>query len=354
MKVLFLGANKSTILFSITQFHNEFEKNEIEYTIGLNPRFLQVKTLNFYGGRYFNNVILNFSRLLLKVAWYSLVAIKYDIVFMHQYFYHPYRKPYLELLVRLFSKKFIFYYFDPIWNNAQTTDRALEDKLARILKASDHVIVANHYLADFASDYNENVSVLPMTINLEKYAPPANYRRNNKVVFGFCGAPYNYIYMKVLIPVFEYFKTGAFNVEFRAVSGKPLPDYLKGYGIKHVKWTPENEIEEIQKIDVGLVPLPDCDWTRGKFSIKLIQHMAVGSPVICSNVGVNLEVIKDDYNGYVVSGSNSWIEKIKLLSEDDVLRNRLAKNALCDAKYKYSHKHNADLYVQIFNRVINE
>ena len=352
-KICFMGANEATIKYSITQFLQLFSANGVEYTISLNPKNIHFKYLNFKGGRFLNNMMFNYSRLALFRILDLFRLKQYDIVFMHQYFYHPMRSPILELMVRFLSKKFVFYYFDPIWNNAQTTDQANRKKLARIIKASDHVIVANEYLADYASQFSHNVSVLPMTVDMSEYCP-SNNRNNDKLVVGFCGAPYNYIYLKELIPVFKYFQEKDYKVEFRVVSGGALPDYLEGLGIQYVKWSPDNEITELQKIDVGIVPLADDDWTRGKFSIKLIEHMAVRSPVICSNVGVNPQVIQNGYNGYVVNNCDEWIEKIILLSENEEIFKRVAENAYVEAIKKYSHTENAKKYIEIFRNLMND
>jgi glycosyltransferase involved in cell wall biosynthesis len=111
---------------------------------------------------------------------------------------------------------------------------------------------------------------------------------------------------------------------------------IPGVMVENLEWDLDREIQDFQSLDIGLYPLPDNLWTRGKAGFKAIQYMAVGVPVVASPVGMLKDLIKDGVNGFLAASEEEWIKKISMLIEDPELRSRVGSNGRKDAEKAYS------------------
>ena len=139
-----------------------------------------------------------------------------------------------------------------------------------------------------------------------------------------------------------------FRSRFRLrVIGTPAYD-LPGVDVEALPWRSETEIDDLAQIDIGLMPLPDDNWSKGKCGLKALQYMALGVPSICSPVGVNSTMITDGKNGYLAAGPAEWIEKIKLLMHSPELRQKLGRAGRETVEQEYSATVVAPRVLEVF------
>ena len=126
-------------------------------------------------------------------------------------------------------------------------------------------------------------------------------------------------------------------------------------GLKNLElmsWSLETELQNLQRIDIGLHPLPDEEWVYGKSGGKLVQYMAVGIPTIATAIGPNYDAIKEGFNGFLVNNDQGWKEKLELLITNHVLRIEMGKNVRDTAIHKYSLNSNYNKYLRIFKLLV--
>ncbi len=286
-----------------------------------------------------------------------------DITFVQRDLDENHTSAWLERLFRRYSKCFIFYFDDAIWLSKNYFGRSLERKIQEIIRISDWVFVSHKYLADYARRFNSSVLTFPMSIDTCQYfrKPPKTFisfenngkrlkdianigmrglfakphQNEKKVILGWSGGPWNYPELLELVEILFMIKEET-GIEILIQSGAPPPSEIQRVGVTYVPWQKDTEVEIIQRMDIAICPLRDSPWTRGKFSIKLLQYMACGIPVICSDVGVNSEIIIDGLVGFVVKEREEWRTKILTLVYDKEKREQMGKAARQRAESSYS------------------
>ena len=192
--------------------------------------------------------------------------------------------------------------------------------MRRIDQSSRLVTVGNDYLADYARRAGAKlVEVIPTVIDLERYPMRHEFPENEVLTIGWIGSPSTAKYVEQIAPAL---KTVCANGKARVMligSGKVN---LPGVPFEVIHWSEEDEVSQLQQLDVGIMPLPNNPWERGKCGIKLIQYMACGLPVIASPVGVNTEIVGDGKNGYLASSQSEWISALNQL-RDNVEQRRI-------------------------------
>ena len=196
----------------------------------------------------------------------------------------------------------------------------LGKKIDRIMQYATLVLVGNEYLFERAKKAGaKRVELLPTVIDLEKY--PTNSFNNNEIfTIGWIGSPVTSHYLKLVMPALEeFYKKNTARIVLIGANKEKLTNIP----VEYVSWSEETEIKEIQKFDVGIMPLPDNAWERGKCGFKLIQYMACGLPVVGVPVGVNAKIIKHGINGYQASNTNEWVWALQKLKGDQELRQKM-------------------------------
>jgi glycosyltransferase involved in cell wall biosynthesis len=218
-------------------------------------------------------------------------------------------------------------------------------KTATICRLSSHVVVGNSYLADYARQFNRQVTVVPTSIDTERYRPAMERgRAAGKVVMGWTGSATSQTHLEQFAPVLRDI-VGRLGVELRVISNREpeLP------GIPHVwrQWTPDTEVEELRQFDFGIMPMPDDPWARGKCALKALQYMAMGIPPICSPVGANCEVVRHGENGLLASTPEEWLTCTQRLVDDPAFRARLGTASRRTVETQYSADCCAERFVEV-------
>ena len=186
------------------------------------------------------------------------------------------------------------------------------------------VVAGSQSLAGIIGDAAGSLAVLPTPVNLDTY-PVARLPERNHVRFAWIGLASNLRYLRELIPVLERLRADGLRFEVRVISDL-LPD-LRGLPCTLIPWSEAMEGEALADCDVGLAPLPDDPWTRGKAGYRCIQYAAAGLPTVASPVGAQREVVLDGDTGVWASTPEAWGEALRRMCEDVGLRRRMGAAA---------------------------
>lgn len=202
--------------------------------------------------------------------------------------------------------------------------RFLGRKLDKLMASASLVTAGNRYLADRARAAGAPyVEIVPTVVDLTAYPRRPKPYSENATTIGWIGTPSTWTeYMGPMMPLLTNAAeaTGARITAVgagRAAAAHPLLDNLP--------WTEESEVAQIHAMDIGIMPLTDTPWARGKCGYKLIQYMACGVPVVASPVGVNAEIVEHGMNGFLASTEAEWVDALNTLLRDPALRERMGK-----------------------------
>jgi glycosyltransferase involved in cell wall biosynthesis len=220
-------------------------------------------------------------------------------------------------------------------------------KTDAICRLSSHVMVGNTYLAEYARGFNHHVSVVPSTIDFERYRTAAPLRPAGPPVIGWTGSHSTAQHLETLRAVLGQL---ARRESFRLRVIGPAAFSLRGVEVETLSWDSKTEVEDLSRIDIGVMPLPDSPWTRGKCGMKALQFMALGIPVVCSPVGVNAQFIRDGENGYLAATADEWVDKLTRLLRSPSLRERIGTNGRATARAEFAASLQAARVYEIFSR----
>ena len=223
-------------------------------------------------------------------------------------------------------------------------------KLRAIVGAVDHVIAGNAYLAEVAAA-PDKTTVIPTVVDSERFRPfPTRDRRGKDAVIGWTGLRGNYRQLLSARPAIARAleRTGA---RLRIISNAPPPRELASLRVDYLPWREATEVEDLSEIDVGIMPLPDTPFTRGKCAFKLIQYMALARPGVASPVGANREVVTDGVDGFLPQNDAAWEEALIALIGDPDLRQRMGTAARARVESAYSLRSVLPRYLEVLGKV---
>lgn len=289
----------------------------------------------------------------LRTGGRALHARRYDAVFIHRAMAIV-GPALLERLVRLLGVPIIYDFDDAIYMLHTTAANRrfgwlkFPGKTAAICRLSSHVVVGNEFLADYARQFNANVTVVPTSIDTAAYTAPERNSANRVPVIGWTGSSTSQTYLEWFAPVLrELKKTSEF--ELRVVSNRD-PKFTD---LPYVwrPWTPETEIAEIGQFDIGIMPMPDDKWSKGKCALKALQCMALGMATVASDIGANREVIRHNENGMLAGTDEDWRRTLKQLVDDSSLRARLGTAGKQTVQNSFSTERCATLFAGVVRKV---
>jgi len=217
-----------------------------------------------------------------------------------------------------------------------------------LLKNSNHIITCTPELDRIARSFNNHTTDISSTINTATYVPCNSYSNIHGLTIGWSGShstvPYLHLLDNVLSRLASRYR---FKLLVMGTSHFDIPSVI----VETVPWSTDIEISTLQRMDIGLYPLPNDDWVKGKSGLKALQYMALGLPVVASNVGCNDRVIENGVSGVLVSTEEEWFSSLSLLLEDAGLRRRLGTSARARVEQLYSIDANKNTYLSIFQSV---
>jgi len=282
---------------------------------------------------------------------------KEDVIYLQRTIYNKYFLILIVLYKLIFKRKMIFDFDDAIYLHSPIKTKLLT-------RLSDAVIAGSHALDKWAKKYNKKVFLIPTSVSFFLYNRYSRLRRlrNEKFIIGWMGnAPAHYENLKILVPVFKELVKKNLSFKFILVGalGEPkiyrLFRNIKGLDIEIIdslNWSnPEVIPKTIQSFDIGLMPLIDTEWNRGKCAFKAVEYMACGVPAICSPVGENNYLIQDGINGFLADSTEEWVDKIEILHKDLKLIDKLGRRAQETIKNNYSFETNIPLIRSIIKNL---
>jgi glycosyltransferase involved in cell wall biosynthesis len=277
---------------------------------------------------------------------------KYDMVFIHREV-APVGPPVFEwIIARLLRKKIIYDFDDAIWlsNTSEHNKIAAafkwHGKVSAICSWAWKCSCGNDYLAGYARQYCNNVVVNPTTIDTGHLHNRVKYPGHGPLVIGWTGTHSTISYLNQLVPVFEQLEK-EHDFKLLVISNRE-PDF-KLKGLQYLPWDKSTEIDDLLKIDVGIMPLEDDKWAAGKCGFKALQYMALGIPAIVSPVGVNTKIVDEGINGYLCSTDQEWSDAIKNILQQREAIAGMSANARKKIIDNYSVLSNTGNFLRLFN-----
>ena len=265
--------------------------------------------------------------------------------------------PVFERLIYQQRIPFVFDFDDAIFvsyrspSNGYLSYLKFASKTKTICRLASHVMVGNPYLAEYARQVNDNVTVVPTTIDTEKYQVRRPATADGPLTIGWTGS---FSTVQHLDTLRGALKKLAETEDFRLrVIGTPAYE-LSPIDVEAMPWRAATELDDLRKIDIGVMPLPDDNWSKGKCGLKALQFMALGIPTICSPVGVNTDIIHDDENGFLAGTEGEWVDKLSRLLRSAELRRRLGDAGRATVEEKYSAATQAPRVYEIFKSVLRD
>jgi glycosyltransferase involved in cell wall biosynthesis len=301
VKVLFLiqGWDVAASRYRVLQYLPYLKSDGVEAVVSLYPRTLKENI------RFFNSLP------------------QYDIVFLQR---KRFNQPRLEWL-RKRAKRVVYDFDDSVmYRNSKAKDpisQTRKKRFIQMIEASDYVIAGNEFLKNEVHRINPRVEVIPTSIDQERYGLKDYSARKETVTLGWIGDHGSIHYLENMRPIFEKIGERYAHSELKIV----CDIFFDCEKIRVVKkpWKSEEEVTDLQSFDIGLMPLVDDPWSWGKCGLKIIQYQGVGVPVVCTPVGVNRDLVEDGANGFWATTPQEWEEKISILIEDSLLREKMGK-----------------------------
>jgi glycosyltransferase involved in cell wall biosynthesis len=266
-----------------------------------------------------------------------LTAGAFDVVVVHCEIF-PYLPAWFEQLLRWRRIPYIVDFDDAIFHKydqhrSRLVRRFLGDKIARALAGSSAVIAGNEYLASYARRWNDRVETLPTVVDVERYRPRLREKAAEAFTIGWIGSPSTAQYVTEIQTALHRFFEGhggrmvMVGSGFIALTGVPLEVH---------SWSEARELDELTDFDVGIMPLPDTPWTRGKSGFKLVQYMAMGLPIVASPVGVNATLVEHGVDGFLAASPADWLNALMTLALDRSLRTTMGDSGRMKVERLYS------------------
>ncbi|MEX0812147.1 MAG: glycosyltransferase [Chitinophagales bacterium] len=276
---------------------------------------------------------------------------KYDYVFIHREA-APIGPPVFEYLIaKVFRKKIIFDFDDAIWlenvsdSNKLFSKTKFYGKTKKIIQWAYKISCGNEYLCEYARQFNQNVVLNPTTIDRQNLHKEVKDQNSKKPAIGWTGSHSTVKYLNEIIPVIKKLED-QIDFEFILISDRK-PDWnLKS--LKFIPWTKETEVGDLLRFNIGLMPIPDDEWTRGKCGFKALQYMSLGIPALVSPVAVNKNIVDNGINGFWCNSPEEWEERILELLNNQALRIKMGKAAIEKIKSEFSVSANKNNFISLF------
>jgi glycosyltransferase involved in cell wall biosynthesis len=286
------------------------------------------------GRRNVSHIIRRYLNRFVQIAQ----TARMDLIWVHCEVF-PFLPGIMDRLVKLSGKPIVFDFDDAIFHNYDQSGNAfvrklLGNRLSHILGCSSFALCGNDYLRRYAERYCGSTQVVPTVLNTNQYRPAPFIDDTLGANIGWIGSPSTWReYMQPIMPMLVNI-AAAHNARLTAIGAGSAADEWPT--LTGRPWTLDSEISAIQSMDIGIMPLDDSPWARGKCAYKLIQYMACGLPVVASPVGMNIDIIENGVNGFLASNEAEWRGALSTLLKDKDLRRRMGATGRQRIEQEYS------------------
>lgn len=250
------------------------------------------------------------------------------------------------------NKRYILDFDDNVWEDYRGK-LLLDGKYDHLVKNAAGVIVGNRYLEHYVKKLNANVIKIPTVINLEHYQAVNSVQKFERFSLVWIGSSVTYRYIKSFAPMFQHLSK-LIDFDLVIIASTQLEtEKIDGVSMKFHDWSSETETVLLQQCHVGIMPLDNDDFSRGKSGFKLIQYQAAGLPMVASPVGENTHIIADTINGYLASNVSEWLTAVQSLASDTEHYSRMS-TASKEKSYDYSIQYYFPIYKQFLDTVFAE
>lgn len=283
-------------------------------------------------------------------------ADDFDIIFVQREAYMT-GSTFFEKRFARSKAKLVYDFDDSIWiMDTSDANKKWEwmkstKKTGEIISVSNMVFAGNKYLSEYAQKFNKNVKIIPTTIDTSVFKRKQEYSDTEKICIGWSGSITTIKHFEEATDILKKIKQKYGDRVYFKVMGDDTYEN-KDLNIKGIPWTSATEIGIISSFDIGIMPLPDDQWVKGKCGLKGLSYMALEVPTIMSAVGVNTEIISDGDNGFLAATEEEWINKISLLIESFELRKKLGSNGRKTVIDRYSLESQKNNYLKSFNELL--
>jgi len=302
---------------------------------------------NNFLGKVFILVKSVFKRVrdLFRLKKYDIVFVQREASFLGTSFF--------EKRASKSSARMIFDFDDSIWladtspGNKNWEFIKKPAKFFDNVKYANIVIAGNKYLAEKARPFNKNVQIIPTTVDTDFHKPKLELRNNNVLTIGWSGSVSTVKHFESMVPVLSKIKKKyGDKIQFKLLGDASYKSNI--LDVKAFAWTKETEVDQLNTFDVGIMPLPNDEWAKGKCGLKGLSYMACSVPTVMTAVGVNIEIIEDGKNGFLAFNDEQWFAVLCRLIEDENLRKDLGERGRQTVIERYSVNGNRLKFLEIF------
>lgn len=338
--------------FRVEQFYPLLEQHG--YSFETHSFFHGSDAQVFYGD---GNAIRKLS--LLIIAWWRRIFLllrvgKFDYVFIHREA-APAGPPFFEWMVaRVLNRKVIFDLDDAIWLTDKVGENGFEkiirwrSKVTSIAQWSYKVSCGNNYLVNYVSQFNNHVVYNPTVLDTVNHFNPALFRRVDRgfITVGWTGSYTTLKYFNLLEDQLLQLEQKYPQLRFLVIADQPPQTKLNN--ISFVRWSTQQEVSALLEADIGIMPLPDDEWSKGKCGFKALQYMSLEIPTVAAAVGANLDIIQHETNGLIARTDNDWVVLLDRLINDAGLRKKLGTAGRDTVERLYSVNSNSSTFLSLF------
>jgi glycosyltransferase involved in cell wall biosynthesis len=309
---------------------------------------------------YNSSSLFDKAAIFLKGFWRRLKDVRrarnFDIIFIYREAFMT-GSVFFERLLKKSGARVILDFDDAIWlSTVSEVNRSLQwlkrpGKVNDIIALSNLVITGNSYLADYAKTYNKNVTIFPSTIDLDYYRIPDKPKTSEIITIGWSGSHTTIEHFETIVPVLKNLKNkfGPL-IKFEVYGDANYKN--AALEIQGTAWSFDSEVSTIAAFDIGIMPLPDDNWSKGKCAMKGLQYMGLQVPAVLAAVGMNKDVINDGLNGFLANNEDEWLVKLSLLIENPGLREQIGKAGRKTIEQRFSSQGLRGHYLDIFRIVL--
>ena len=296
--------------------------------------------LNSYKRRWFHTS---------EIHHYDLIVIYREVL--------PTKSIYFEKYIHKNNVPIVYDFDDAIWvKDVSEVNKKIsflkdEKKIEKILPLCKHITCGNEYLANFARKINPNVTIIPSTVDTDLYKPIVTYSKSDIVKIGWVGSHTTVKHFEMITDVYLELKKKFKNkIEFVLIGDEQYQN--EQLGIKGVKWENKKEVELFNSFDIGIMPIPNNEWSKGKCGMKGLLYMSVGVPTVMSAVGMNKKIIQNGKNGFLANNSTEWLEILSNLIMDKQLRKKIGANGRNSVEKNYSKNVVKETYFKLYTSLM--